>query len=542
MKKRAIRYICIAGTILFAYFMFVGILQASEAQNALLSATGGTQSRVSIGLIVWIVFCGIASFLFLGYGVMSRGGKRNWQEMIHSKKMELSMLVTGLTGALFSLLLSAVLIQSLPTYKFSSSAIASAHKPPKTETTASSASSSTASSQAPASEQPASSEEQNEPGVLDQASGVNTIEDAQTLTARLDSAQPDQSVVLAKGLASATLSQSILNKTGNSTNLDNTMRYGINAAILGTPGSTINVLGTVLNTNAVGAPAVAVSGENATASVTDSDVTALGDSSPLFMALDHGSVSVSNGLQKTLANSSPIFYVDANGSVTADSSVTETNGLASPTLLNAGTFNGSRLSMASNTSSAAVLIPGSKTTLANCAITMNGLDSDSGMEGAFVARTDGRWEKAQGLTELTLNSCSFSYIGRADHPNGAAFAVRDSDFVLNMNASMQLTGFTTLVQAERSKVTINAVTQVVYGNINGDENSEVNITLTGASGLGGSINSDQRMKTAVLHMDASSTLALSSDIYLTEFVNENPAGTNIITNGFHIYVNGQAVI
>lgn len=41
-----------------------------------------------------------------------------------------------------------------------------------------------------------------------------------------------------------------------------------------------------------------------------------------------------------------------------------------------------------------------------------------------------------------------------------------------------------------------------------------------------------------LHLDASSVLELSGDSYVTELVNEDATGENIIRNGFHLTVPG----
>lgn len=534
MKKSAKNYLTLAGGFLFLYFLFAQILSAHDALMAKRAMSQSASVQIGAGYFAAIVLLGAASAACFAWAWVSKGNRKSFKEVKSSRKSLISAAGITILGGVGAFALGTALVGTMPELRFDKPSVAVNEKPQESEVS---------SSQSASREQTTTETPVDEPKAegISGAQAVMNITDAQTITARLAADQPDQSIVLAQNLSSVTLSQSILDKTGDSTDFEQTSKEGINAAVLGAPGSTLNLLGSIINTNAVGAPAIAVNGENATASVTDCDVTASSGSSPLFMTLNKGQMHMAGGLQRSYLDSSPIYFTGADSSLSADSQVVQTSADGSPIVYGAGTFAGNLISATSTAAPIAQMLPGSSTSFSSSTLNTGGFDSTSGMEGAFLFQNpDGATERKS--ASLSLDGCSILFTGAAAHPGAAAFYASGTDAEITLSGNMEVRGFGTLLSAADAKISLNASAQTMYGNAAGDDKSEISITLTNGSGLGGSINADQTLKKASLHIDASSMFALSQDTYLTEFENADASNSNIQTNGFHIYVNGKQVV
>lgn len=556
MKKSARNYLTIVGGLLLTYFMFTGILAVSEDRRIALAAAPGSNPPTEGWLIAAIALCGLGAFFCFGYAIVSKWNRLKPRSVFHSMRSVLMLVLSSLTGGIVSLLVTVAMIGVLPSLKFTipdfTSKTPVAAVPPQA--------SSQASSQAPASsEKPseASSEESkaDQENPVEKANGVMTVEDAQTITSRVSTDQSDQSVILGKDLSSITLSQSIVEKTGDTTDLKKTLEYGINAAVLAGPGSTLNALGSSISSFAIGAPAVVISGENASANITDTDVASSGGSSPVFMSLQSGQIHINGGWQHSLQDTSPVFYVDSHSSLSADACLGQSDGPNSPVIYNAGTFTASQLNALSGQSATAVVGPGSSTALTSSTITTAAIDQASGMEGVFIIRDpkntanvgdtsakNREKKKASGKAEISLTGCTINFSDLATRPGTAVFYPSYVDSNITLSSNSELAGFNTLMRLESSSSSISAKAQILYGEVVGDDQSEIEMTLTEGTGYGGAINTDQSMKKAVLHIDESSRFSLSQDTYLTELDNKDTANSNITTNGYHLYVNGQQVL
>lgn len=186
-------------------------------------------------------------------------------------------------------------------------------------------------------------------------------------------------------------------------------------------------------------------------------------------------------------------------------------------------------------------MPGSVTTIEGCSLSASAFDARNNIEGLFIFENP---EKSENKTrsELIVNASLLSAAAGSTHTGGAIFAANGCDAVITLNANASIGGFNSLLNVTRSSVELNAVGQQAAGNVNGDGDSSIRISFTGSSSYTGAINPDQTAKEASLHLDGTSYFYLSGDTYLTEFTNDVASNSNIITNGYHIYVNGNPVV
>lgn len=90
-------------------------------------------------------------------------------------------------------------------------------------------------------------------------------------------------------------------------------------------------------------------------------------------------------------------------------------------------------------------------------------------------------------------------------------------------------------------VTLNMKNQKVVGNIAIDSISTLVMNLENNSSYEGTINGDNTASSITLSLDATSSLKLTGDTYVTSLENADSTNSNIDFNGYILYVNGVAV-
>ena len=540
MKKSAKNYLTLTGGLLSLYFAFVLILSANEDHAAAQVLAGGAQPASQIWKLVVILLLGMLGFFCFAWIAVSHWNRRSAKAATTGMKNRLVLILTALTGGLCTVQLSVAAIGSLPDYDFSSSAVA-IHSPKAEVSEVSSSEAPRETSHASVVEDTEIPEPEPSTDPVNNANGVVVVSDQQTITASLSADQPDQSVVLGKDLSSTTLAQCVIDKRGDTTSYDNTLTYGLNAAVLGGEGSTVNSIGSILNTYSIGAPGLAISGRNASSSVTDTNVNTSADSSPAFATLDDAYAMKSEKIKKKSKEELESYRGLSAPSLTVSQSVIETAGQDSPVFYSSGIINANGIKASAASSAAGILMPGSVTTIEGCSLSAGAFDARNNIEGLFIFENP---EKSENKTrsELIVNASLLSAAAGSTHTGGAIFAANGCDAVITLNANASIGGFNSLLTVTKSSVELNAVGQQAAGNVNVDSDSSIRLSFTGSSSYTGAINPDQTAKEASLHLDGTSYFYLSGDTYLTEFTNDVASNSNIITNGYHIYVNGNPVV
>ncbi len=386
--------------------------------------------------------------------------------------------------------------------------------------------------------------------------GATEVTEEKELTGEFISSNADESAILVSDGGNLTLDSVSVNKTGDTSNTENSEFYGVNSGILTTKNSTTTIKNATITTNAKGANAVFATGENAKVYITDATINTTGSSSSRGLDSTYGGyieaqrvkISTEGGSCATLATDR------GEGTVIAKDSNLSTKGAGSPIIYSTGDISiestsgnaqGSQMVVVEGKNTATVnkstLVcsgKGNRNEVDNCGIMIyQSMSGDAG-EGT------GTFNATESSLEIDTNS---SYYKTAPF-----FFITNTNAVINIEKNTLKYGSNILLKAQGTSqwgnsgsnggnVTLNAKTQELEGNIEVDNISSAVINLTEGSSLKGTINNENTAKNISIKLDSTSKLVLTGDSYVTSLDDEDSTYSNIEFNGYKLYVNGNAI-
>lgn len=535
MDRRAKNYLSYMSVILLTYFLGLTILVASEEQTIAQRMNPDSMPKTSIGWYILIALIGALLLLAIAWIILSKRNAKTFKEVYSTKKRRMTFACSGIVGALCSCFASFGLIGALPAMPHHS-----VEKPSVAiaDSTSASTQEEVSTSQVripPIPELPPVKPSENH---IDRAKGIQTISDQQTIGDAIESNQSDLSCVLGLDQSHVTIDNTILKKSGDPTVLEDAIQFGVNGALIAAPGSTLNVLATRIETNGQGNTGVVANGANASATLTGSDVLTNGLNSPAYFAGYQGYLNVTGGYSETQGDFSAVFVPYLNSTIEAHSLNTYTKGNHSPLVRAAGTFNGSAINATLDLSVLAQIEPGGHVALSDSKFTIGGIQPDTNEHAVFVFDRQDQSEK-QDSSYLNLNHNEWIISPTSPAINDAFCFVIDHATAQIDLANNTIYQIPQLAKVMGGKLKLNCVQQVMNGPILADAESEVEVNLTQSSVFTGSINTDQACSKIKLRLDESSQIVLTDNIYVSEFENADVSNSNITTNGFHIFVNGE---
>ena len=368
--------------------------------------------------------------------------------------------------------------------------------------------------------------------------GTSVISESKTFEhQRFDNTTSDQNSFIGKNKATITINSSVFDKTGNTTNDDNSNFHGQNAVVLGIEGSQTSIKDSNITSNSIGSNAVFATGEGSVINVENTNIHTKGDSSRGLDATYKGTV---NGKNLTIttegAHSATLATDRGEGTITAEAAKLTTSGTGSPVIYSTGNITANNVNGVANKSEIGVVEGKNSITLTNSNVTGyhdNGFmlyQSFSGDAESGIARL-----KAENNTLTTHGTGAFIYVN-------------------NTTAEVDLTGnaivmpnTTTLVKAAADShwgkdgengghLTLRASNQELSGNIVADSISTVALDMTNGSSLVGAINTDNTAKEVTLKLSKDSTWTLTGDSYVKSLTNEDTTNSNIHLNGYKLVV------
>ncbi len=319
-------------------------------------------------------------------------------------------------------------------------------------------------------------------------------------------------------------------KTGSSDGGDNTSFYGTNSAIIAKNGAKVSIKNSTITTDATGANGVFSYGGSATTNNSSNDgttieITTSGTSSAAIRTdRGGGTVTVNKGTYKTTGKGSPSIYS------TADITVNDATLIA--------------------TASEGIVIEGkNKVTINNCDLTdtnneLNGqsttykniflyqsMSRDAATGEALFNATDSKITTNKGDTFYITNTTATITLTNNEIKNNdstGAFLRAQKDSWGNSGSN-------------GGDVTLIMNNQKSFGDIIIDSISTLTMTMKESSYYEGTINSDNNAKSIILNLDATSSIKLTGNSYITELNNEVSNNSNIDFNGYKLYVNGTAI-
>ena len=368
--------------------------------------------------------------------------------------------------------------------------------------------------------------------------GTSVISESKTFEhQRFDNTTSDQNSFIGKNKASITIDSSVFDKTGNTTNDDNSNFHGQNAVVLGIEGSQTSIKDSNITSNSIGSNAVFATGEGSVINVENTNIHTKGDSSRGLDATYKGSV---NGKNLTIttegAHSATLATDRGEGTITAEAAKLTTSGTGSPVIYSTGNITANNVNGVANKSEIGVVEGKNSITLTNSNVTGyhdNGFmlyQSFSGDAESGIARL-----KAENNTLTTHGTGAFIYVN-----NTTAEADLTGNTILMPNT-------TTLVKAAADSrwgkdgengghLTLRASNQELSGNIVADSISTIALDMTNGSSLVGAVNTDNTAKEITMKLSKDSSWTLTGDSYVKSLTNEDTTGSNIHLNGYKLVV------
>ena len=368
--------------------------------------------------------------------------------------------------------------------------------------------------------------------------GTSVISESKTFEhQRFDNTTSDQNSFIGKNKASITINSSVFDKTGNTTNDDNSNFRGQNAVVLGIEGSQTSIKNSNITSNSIGSNAVFATGEGSVINVENTNIHTKGDSSRGLDATYKGTINGKNLTITTEGAHSATLATDRDeGTITAEAAKLTTSGTGSPVIYSTGNITANNVNGVANKSEIGVVEGKNSITLTNSNVTGyhdNGFmlyQSFSGDAESGIARL-----KAENNTLTTHGTGAFIYVN-----NTTAEADLTGNTIITPNT-------TTLVKAAADSrwgktgengghLTLRASNQELNGNIVADSISTVALDMTNGSSLVGAVNTDNTAKEITIKLSKDSTWTLTGDSYVKSLTNEDTTGSNIHLNGYKLVV------
>lgn len=392
-------------------------------------------------------------------------------------------------------------------------------------------------------------------------SSKNEIKETKTVeNEEYSSSEKDENALLIDGDITVDLNNITVEKTGSSDGGDNTSFYGTNSAIIAKNGAKVSIKNSTITTDATGANGVFSYGGSATTNnssndgttieISDSKITTSQDNSGGIMTTGGGTM-IANNLEITTSGiSSAAIRTDrGGGTVTVNKGTYKTTGKGSPSIYSTADITVNDATLIATASEGIVIEGKNKVTINNCDLT----DTNNGLNG-----------------QSTTYKNIFLYQSMSgDAATGEAlFNATDSKITTNKGDTFYITNTTATITLTNNEIKNNDSTgaflraqkdswgnsgsnggdvtlitnnQKSFGDIIIDSISTLTMTMKESSYYEGTINSDNNAKSIILNLDATSSIKLTGNSYITELNNEVSDNSNIDFNGYKLYVNGTAI-
>ena len=397
------------------------------------------------------------------------------------------------------------------------------------------------------------------------ASGATQITAAEILDGyAFTSTASNENAILVNTADEVTISNSTVDKTGDSDGGDDSNFYGKNAAVLVEGGSTTTLTNLTVTSDAKGANGIfsyggngghnGGDGDGTKVIIKDSIITTTGDGSGGTMTTGGGITNASNLTVTTSGQSSAAIRTDrGGGTVYVDGGTYTSNGLGSPAIYSTAEIHVANAALVSNLSEGVCIEGLNSIELTDCDLTANNTKCNG---NATFMDTIMIYQSMSG--DAASGNSTFAMTGGSlTSKNGHMFHVTNTNADIELNG-VKLTNEDTanvLISVcddgwngGNNKATFNAKAQDLTGAVLVGNNSTLTLNLTEGSTLEGYVDgnivnaANQTVSTEVgtvtVTLDTNSTWTLTADSHVTEFTG---TAANVIANGHTLDVNGTAL-
>ena len=373
----------------------------------------------------------------------------------------------------------------------------------------------------------------------------------------------DESALIVNTADAVTITNPTVTKTGSSDGGDNCNFYGLNAALLVMGGSTTTIMGGTIESSASGANGVfsyggnsgrnGAAGDGTTVIISDTTITTTGDGSGGIMTTGGGVTCANNLTVETSGRSSAAIRTDrGGGTVVVDGGSYTTNGLGSPAIYSTADITVSNATLTSNLSEGVCIEGMNSIILENCDMTANNTqcNGNATFHDTIMIYQSMSGDADSGTSSFTMTGGSLTSLsGHMFHVTNTHAVITLSGVTLNNEGSDVLLSVCDDGWSGASNTAeLVADAQALIGTILVGDNSTLTLTLSNGSTFDGTMSGEivnakgttisTDIGTANVIMDSSSTWTLTADTYITSFEGDV---SNVIGNGYTLYVNGEAV-
>ena len=378
------------------------------------------------------------------------------------------------------------------------------------------------------------------------------------------SSTTDESALLISTGDEVTISDPTVVKTGSSDGGDNCNFYGLNAAVLVKDGANVTINGGTVTSDASGANGVfcyggnggqnGADGDGTTLNIYNTVITTTGDGSGGIMTTGGGETYAYDLTVETSGRSSAAIRTDrGGGTVVVDGGSYTSNGLGSPAIYSTADITVANAQLTSTLSEGVCIEGLNSITLTDCDLTANNTQCNG---NATFLDTIMIYQSMSG--DAASGTSSFSMAGGSlTSRNGHVFHVTNTSAVItledveitnededNVLLSVCADGWS----GGSNIAALKAIKQELSGAVQVGSDSSLTLELTDGSVFEGYIDgnitnaSGEVVSTEAgavsVTLDSTSSWTLTGDSYITEF---NGDASNVITNGYTLYVNGVAL-
>lgn len=379
-----------------------------------------------------------------------------------------------------------------------------------------------------------------------------------------ESDSSDVSALIIDTSEEVTLTDITVNKTGDSDGGDNCNFYGQNAAVLVKGGSVTTITGGTITSDADGANGVfsyggnggqnGAEGDGTTVIIKDTVITTTGSGSGGIMTTGGGITKAYDLTVTTSGQSSAAIRTDrGGGTVTVEGGTYTTNGLGSPAIYSTADITVSGASLISNLSEGVCIEGINSITLNDCDLTADNtkLNGNATFYDTIMIYQSMSGDADSGTSSFTMTG------GSLTSKNGHVFHVTNTSAVINLSGvsitNLDSEGILLSVcddgwSGAGNTAVLTASDQELYGTMLVGSDSSLTLELKDGSYFRGTISGDivngkgetvsEDIGFVSVVIDSSSTWSLTADTYISEFHGDV---SSIISNGYTLYVNGEAL-
>ncbi|MDD4604571.1 MAG: T9SS type A sorting domain-containing protein [Bacteroidales bacterium] len=338
----------------------------------------------------------------------------------------------------------------------------------------------------------------------------------------------DQSAVYVLNSGKLTMTNCIMTKSGDASNVNNSSQYGTNAGILAMSSGQVTISGGSVTTNASGANGIFATGSGSSITMSNGTINASGASAHGVDCTYGGAIILNNvDITTTGSNSSALATDFGGGTVTVTggtivASATE-SGSHSAGLYSTGNITVSNANISSSGDCGGVIDGANSISLTNTSLT-------GALHGIKIWKT----APMSGVATVTISS------GSLNATNGDAFYVT-GETGNGASASLTMSGGATVNPGTDNIVNVltsstasfTADGETITGNFNADATSTLSVLLKNGTDLTGSAQNTG------ITIDATSSWVVNANSVMTTVI--DPTGisgltvTNIIGNGHNVH-------